>query len=140
MTRVGAFTTIYRLVQRQDVHIHVRIRIFRSTLLDNFTAQIFSTTRYRPGLTQSPYNTRRLAPRGMPMTWSDRNDQREWSTRLTKTSTGYTAVHIGGNVKRLGVEARDHLRRHVNARDFSLAVLPGPDNNIRTNLAAGTTR
>jgi uncharacterized protein (TIGR03437 family) len=140
------FTTIYPgWYNGRTVHIHVRIRTYSgSTLLDNFTVQIFfDDTITDTVFTTAPYNTRgsRDTRNANDMVLTGTTNGVVVYAALTKTSTGYTAVaNIGVNVKTAAaLKPVITAGGIVNAAGFQSGIAPAAWTTIfGQNLAATT--
>ncbi len=141
------FTTIYPgWYSGRTVHIHVRIRTYSgSTLLDNFTAQIFfdDTITDQVFAANAPYNSRRTRDtrNANDMVLTGTTNGAVVHAALTQTSVGYTATaNIGVNVKTAAASKPVITSGGiVNAAGFQAGVAPGAWTTIfGQNLAAGT--
>ncbi|MCU1260688.1 MAG: intradiol ring-cleavage dioxygenase, partial [Bryobacterales bacterium] len=127
------FTTIYPgWYSGRTVHIHVRIRTYSgSTLLDNFTAQIFfdDTVTDQIFAQNTPYSARRARDtrNANDMVVAGTSNGSVVYGTLTQTSVGYSAAAtIGANVKTAAVSKPVITSGGVvNAAGFQVGVAPG---------------
>jgi uncharacterized protein (TIGR03437 family) len=139
------FTTIYPgWYSARTVHIHVRIRTYSgSTLLDNFTAQIFFDDAITDqAFTQAPYSQRRARDtrNSSDMVVRGTTNGIVVYASVTQNSLGYAATaNIGVNVKMAAAKPVVAGGGVVNAAGYQAGVAPGAWISIfGQNLAAST--